>query len=151
MFYKNIFSESFVAIPEIKRVLILNKPIFVRFSILDLSKHLMYDFHYNYIIRKYDAVLLFTDTGRLVNAIKTNDIYEDFYKDKDLFDFSDYSKDSKFFDLLSKKVIGKMKDEFKGKIISDFVGLKSIMYSLIDVVMKKTKKQKELTKKLLKT
>ena len=53
----------------------------------------MYDFHYNYIIRKYDAVLLFTDTGRLVNAIKTNDIYEDFYKDKDLFDFSGYSKD----------------------------------------------------------
>ena len=63
-------------------------------------------------------------TQFLVYEIKTNDVYEDFYKDKDLFDFSDYAQDSKFFDLVNKKVIGKMKDEFKGKIISEFVGLK---------------------------
>ena len=63
-------------------------------------------------------------TQFLVYEIKTNDFYEDFYKDKDLFDFSDYAQDSKFFDLDNKKVIGKMKDEFKGKIISEFVGLK---------------------------
>ena len=67
----------------------------------------MYDFHYNYIKRKYDARLLFTDTDSLVYEIKTNDVYEDFYKDKDLFDFSYYPKDSKFFDLVNKKVIGK--------------------------------------------
>ena len=52
------------------------------------------------------------------------DVYEDFYQDKNLFDFSDYSLNSKFFDLVNKKVIDEMKDEFKGKMISEFVGLK---------------------------
>ena len=53
--------------------------------------------------------------------------------DKYLFDLSDYPLNSKFFDPVNKKVIGKMKDEFKGKIISEFVGLKSKMYSSISV------------------
>ena len=81
----------------------------------------MYDFHYNYIKRKYDAKLLFTDTDSLVYEIKTNHVYDDFYKDKELFDFIDYPEDLKFFDLVNKKVIGKMKDEFKRKIITEFV------------------------------
>ena len=59
---------------------------------------------------------------------------------KVLFDFSDYRQDSKFFDPVNRKVIGKMKDEFKGEIISEFVGLKSKMYSLIDVDGKDNKK-----------
>ena len=54
--------------------------------------------------RKYDVKLLFTDTDSLVYEIKTNDVYEDFYKGKDLFDFSDYPQDSKFFDLVNKKL-----------------------------------------------
>ena len=66
---------------------------------------------------------MFPDTVSLVYEIKTEDAYEDFYKDKNLFDFSDYSLNSKFFDPVNKKVIGKMKDEFKGKIIGEFVGL----------------------------
>ena len=73
------------------------------YEILALSKLLMYDFHYNYSKRKYDTNLLFTDTSSLVYEIKTNDVLEDFYKDKDLFDFSDYPQDSKFFDLVNKK------------------------------------------------
>ena len=68
---------------------------------------------------------MFTDTDSLVYGIKTEDVYEDFYQDKDLFDFSDYPLNSKFLDLVNKKVIGKVKEEFKGKIISEFVGLKS--------------------------
>ena len=56
-----------------------------------------------------------------------------FYEDKNLFDFSDYLRDSKFFDLANKKVIGKMKDEFRRKIISEYVVLKSQMYSVVDV------------------
>ena len=59
---------------------------------------------------------MFTDTDSLVYEIKTEDVYEDFFEDKNLFDFSDYSLNSKFFDLVNKKVIGKMKDEFKGEI-----------------------------------
>ena len=67
-----------------------------------------------------------------------------------MFDFSDYPQDSKFFDLVNKTVIGKMKDEFKGKIISEFVGLKSKFYSLIDVDNEENKKTKGVKKKLLK-
>ena len=75
---QKIFSENVVAIHEIKPVLTLNKPIHVRFSILDLSKLLMYEFHYNYIKRKCNANLLFTDIDSLVYQIEINDVYEDF-------------------------------------------------------------------------
>ena len=64
-------------------------------------------------IRKYKANLLFTETYSLVQEIKTEDVYDDFYKQKNLFDLSDYSKDSKFFYPFNKKVIGKIKDEVK--------------------------------------
>ena len=74
-------------------------------------------------------LIYYSQTHSLVYEIKTEDVYEDFYKDKNLFDFSDYSLNSKFFDPTNEKVIGKMKDEFKGKIIREFVRLKSKMYS----------------------
>ena len=67
-----------------------------------------------------------------VYEIKTEDVYEDFYKDKNLFDFSDYSQDSKFYNPVNKKVIGKMKDEFKGKIISEFVKVKNIFLIAVE-------------------
>ena len=84
----------------------------------------MYEFHYKYIKSKFSANLLFTDTDSLVYEIDTKDVYEDFYRDENLFDFSDYPRDSKFFDPVNKKVIAKVKDEFKGKINNEFVGLK---------------------------
>ena len=87
---QKIFSRNFVAIHRIKPVLTLNKPIYVEFSILDLSKYLMYEFHYKYTKSKSDAKLLFTDTDSLVYEIKTEDIYESFYEDENLFNFSDY-------------------------------------------------------------
>ena len=130
---QKIFSKIFVAIHEVKPVLTLNKPIYVGFSILDLSKLLIYEFHHKYVKNKFDAKLLFTDTDSLGYEIKTEDVYEDFYQDKNLFDFSDYPLDSKFFDLVNKKVIGKMKDEFKGRRVSEFIELKSKMYSLLSV------------------
>ena len=63
----------------------------------------------------------------MTHEIKSENIYEDFFKWKDLLDFSNYSKDSKFFDDANKKVIGKMKDEYGGVIIDQFIGLKSKM------------------------
>ena len=140
------FNKNLVAIHEIKPVLTLNKTIYVGFSILDLSKLLMYEFHYKYIKSKFNANLLFTGTGRLADEIKTEDVYEDFYEDKYFLDLSDYPQDSKFVDPVNEKVIGKMKDEVKEKIISEFVGLKSKIYSIIAVDGKENKKAKGVNK-----
>ena len=107
-----IFGKDYAAIHEIKPVLILNKPIYVGFTVLDLSKWKMYDFHYNFIKKNFDAELLFTDTDSLTYEIRSEKVYEEYFKWEDLFDFSNYSKDSKNFDETNKKVIGKMKDEF---------------------------------------
>ena len=73
---------------------------------------------------------MFTDTDSLTNEIKSENIYDEFFKWKDLFDFSNYSKDWKFFYDTNKKVIGKKKDEHGGVIIDEFIGLKSKMYSI---------------------
>ena len=144
---QKIFNKNFIAIHQLKPILTLNKPIYVGFSMLDLSKLFMYEFHYKYIGSKFDAKLLFTDTDILVDEIKTEDVYKDFYQDKNLSDFSDHSLNSKFFDPVNKKIIGKMKDEFKRKIISEFVGLKSNMYSLISVDDEELTKAKGVNKK----
>ena len=97
-----IFDKDYAAIYEIKPVLILNKPIYVGFTVLD----------YNFIKKNFDDELLFTDTDSLTYEIKSEEVYEEFFKWKDLFDFSNYSKDSKFYDDANKKVIGKMRDEY---------------------------------------
>ena len=116
-----LFDEDYAAIHEIKPVLILNKPIYVGFTVLELSKWMMYDFHYNFIKKNFNAELLFTDTDSLTYEIKSENVYENFFKWKDLFDFSNYSKDSKFYDDTNKKVIGKMKDEYGGVIIDQVI------------------------------
>ena len=126
-----IFGKSYAAIHEIKPVSMLNKPIYVGFTVPELSKWLMYDFHCSFIKNHFDAELLFTDTDSLTYEIKSEDVYEEFFKHKHLFDFSNYPKDSKFFDQANKKVIGKMKDDSEGKIIDEFVGLKLKMHSML--------------------
>ena len=90
----------------------------------------MYDFHYNFIKKNFNAELLFTDTDSLAYEIKSKNIYEEFYKWKDLFDFSNCSKDSKFYDDTNKKVIGKLKDVYGGVNIDELIGLKSKTYSI---------------------
>ena len=70
----------------------------------------------------FDAELLFTDTDSLTYEIKSEDIYDEFFKYKYFFDFSEYQ--SNFFDPTNKIVIGKMKDVYKGKPIREFVGLR---------------------------
>ena len=87
-----IFNENLVAVHKIKEILTLNRPAYVGMCILDLSKTLMYDFHYNYIKNKYGdkARLLFTDADSLTYEIEAEDVYKDFWNDKDKFDNSDY-------------------------------------------------------------
>ena len=70
----------------------------------------MYDLRYNFIKEKFTAELLFTDTDSLTYEIRLEDICKEFYKWKDLFDFSNYFKDSVFYDDTNKKVIGIMKN-----------------------------------------
>ena len=102
----------------------LNKPIYVGFTVLKLSKWLMCDFHCNFVKKHFDAELLFIETDSLTYKIKSNDVYKELFNQKHLFDFSNYPKDSKFFDEADKKVIDKMKDEFGGDIVVEFVRLK---------------------------
>ena len=71
--------KDYAAIHEIKTVLILNKPTYVGFTVLDLRKWKMYDFHYNIIKKNFDAELLFTDTDSLTYEIKSENVYEDFF------------------------------------------------------------------------
>ena len=87
---QKIFDKSFVSIHEMKPVSTFDNPIYVGFSILDLRKYLMYEFHQKQIKKKINATLLFTDTDSLVHEIETEDVYKDFYEDIDLFDLSDY-------------------------------------------------------------
>ena len=126
-----IFNENLVAVHKIKETLTMNRPAYIGMCILDLSKTLMYDFHYNYIKHKYGnkAKLLFTDTDSLTYEIETNDAYNDFFKDKSKFDNSDYPENSPYFNKINKKVIGKFKDEASGIPVVEFVGLRSKMYS----------------------
>ena len=128
-----IFNDNLVAVHKIKESLTLNRPAYVGMCILDLSKTLMYDFHYNYIKKQYDqkAQLLFTDTDSLCYEIETKDIYADLWKDRQLFDNSYYPQDNKYFDTTNKKVIGKFKDEAASVPVTEFIGLRSKMYSNI--------------------
>ena len=89
--HKN-FIEDYAAIHETKPVLILSKPIYVGFTVLDLSRWKMYDFHYNFMKKKFYAELLFTETDSLTYETKSENVYEEFFKQKHLFDFSNYSK-----------------------------------------------------------
>ena len=97
---------------KVKETLTLNRPAYVGMCILDLSKTLMYDFHYNYIKKKYNkrARLMFTDTESLTYEIEAEDVYKDFWNDKDMFDNNDYPESSPYYCNVNKKIIGKFKD-----------------------------------------
>ena len=87
-----MFNENVFAINRIKEELVLNRPIYVGMAVLDLSKLLIYDFHYNYMLKKYNIKIIFTDTDSLYYEIKTDDVYKDLFQDKELIDNSYYPK-----------------------------------------------------------
>ena len=129
-----IFDENLIAIHMKRTKLVFNKPVYCGMAILDLSKTLMYKFHYNYILPKYgrNQKLLFTDTDSLCYEIETEDVFEDISKDvEDNFDTSNFPKDhpSGIPVGKNKKIPGMMKDEAGGKIIEEFVGLRAKLYS----------------------
>jgi len=93
---RTIFDENLIAVHMRRTKLVCNKPIYLGMCILDISKTLMYDFHYNYINCKYleRGKLLFTDTDSLRYKKKTEDFYDDITEDIDnIYDTSEYPKD----------------------------------------------------------
>ena len=144
-----IFSENLVSVNIKRESLKLDKPSYVGMCISDLSKIKMYDFHYNYIKRKYNerVELLFTDTDSLCYHRKTDDAYRDFYHGRELFDNSDCNESSQFFFNNNKKVIVKFKDEAAGNPIIEFVDLKSKCI-LIEQKVKITRQLKVLKRML---
>ena len=129
-----IFDKHLIAVHMKNTEVFFNKPVYVGQAILDLSKMLMFNFHYNYIKKKCKdkAELLFTDTDSLMYHIKTKDFYKDINPDvMDKFDTSDYPTNHKsgIQTGVNKKVIGMFKDEVAGKQITHFVGLRPKLYS----------------------
>ena len=153
---QKIFSENLVSVHMKKTSLTMNKPVYLGMCILDLSKTIMYDFHYNYIKPKYGnkAKLLFTDTDSLMYEIETEDFYKDISEDvKDRFDTSDYPENhpSEIPTGINKKVLGMFKDEAAGKIIKEFVGLRSKLYSFKMDEGGESKKCKGVKKQVVET
>ena len=149
-----IFTENLVSVHMKKTSLTMNKPVYLGMCILDLSKTIMYDFHYNYIKPKYEekAKLLFTDTDSFMYEIETEDFYKDISKDvKDRFDTSDYPENhpSGIPTGINKKVLGMFKDEAAGKIIKEFVGLRAKLYSFIMEDGKENKRCKGVKKQVV--
>jgi len=127
------FDNNLRAVHMGKTKIYLNKPIYCGFSILDLSKITMYDFHYNYMLNKYNNIhLLFTDTDSLCYEIITNDdVYMNIKNDIHLFDTSNYPTNHPCFTNDNKAVLGKFKDETAGIPIIEFIGHRSKCYSIL--------------------
>ena len=128
-----IFNRDLVGIQNHKEKVLLNKPIYVGMSVLDLSKHLMYDFYYNTLKARYgeNVRLLYTDTDSLIVHVQTDDLYKDMSLNADLYDTSNYSPGHPLFSNTNKKVIGKFKDELGGRLMTEFIGIRPKMYSYV--------------------
>ena len=130
------FSENLIAIELRKTKVYMNKPIYIGQAVLDISKTLMYRFFYDYLKPKYgDKVkLCYMDTESFIFYVQTNDFYKDISNDViEWFDTSDYNKDDDRLPTgVNKKVIGKFKDELKGKVMNEFITLASKVYTYLD-------------------
>ena len=150
-----IFDKNLIAVHMKKTEVYFNKPVYVGQAILDLSKTLMFDFHYNYIKKKYrnKAELMFTDTDSLLYQIHTDDFYRDISNDiLEKFDTSDYPPNHKsgIPTGVNKKVIGMFKDEVAGRQITHFIGLRPKLYTFKIDDGRLTKKCKGIKKNVVK-
>ena len=149
----NYISEN-LSIIEMKRTKVkMNKPIYLGLSILEISKILMYEFWYDYMKPKYDdnVKLCYVDTDSFIMNIKTEDFYKDIPNNYEKrFDASNYEVDRPLPAGKNKKVIGLMKDELGGRIITEFVVLRPKTYSYLTDDCKEDKKAKGTKKCVIK-
>ena len=141
----NYISEDLSIIEMNKTRVKMNKPIYLGLSILDISKLLMYEFWYDYMKPKYgnDVKLCYMDADSFIINIKTEDFYKDIANDVEkMFDTSNYEVDRPLPTGKNKKVIGLMKDELGGGIITEFVALRPKTYSYLTDDCKENKKAK---------
>ena len=151
-----LFGENLMGWEMGKIKVVMNKLVYLGQVILDLSKIVMYEFHYDYMVPKYGlekSKFCYMGTDSLVYDIKTEDFYEDIANDvEERFETSGYSQ-TDFRPLpisLNKKVIGLMKDELGGKIMTEFVSLRPKLYSYRELDGSEDKKCKGIKKCVVK-
>ena len=146
----NLISEDLSIIEMKKTKVRMNKPVYLGLSILEISKILMYGFWYDYMKSKY-IKLCYMDTDSFIMNIKTNDFYEDIANDvENRFDTSNYEVNRPLPTGKNKKIIGLMKDELGGKIITEFATLRAKTYSFLTDDGKEDKKAKGTKKCVIK-
>ena len=132
------FSKDFVAVELSQSIINLNKPVQLGFTVLELAKSKMYEFHYGFFKKVYpESKLCYTDTDSLIYYVQTEDLYADLNKyvhnpqrQVEKFDTSDYHTENPMnYKQMHKKELGAMKDENAGRIMTDFIGLRSKCYT----------------------
>jgi len=128
-----IISRDVAVVQRLKKKLFLNRPLYSGFTILDLAKLFLYKFHYGFVREKFGskAELLFTDTDSLCYQFHDVDVYRLMKDHDEYFDTSNFSTTHPIYSIKNKKVLGKMKDEMGGALISEFIGLRPKLYSLL--------------------
>ena len=128
-----LFGPDLIGCKMGKVKVVMNKPVYLEQAILDLSKIVMYEFHYDYMKSKYSddkLKLCYMDTDSLIYEIETSDFYEDIAGDvKNRLHTSGYKDNRPLPVGKNKKVIGLMKDELGGDIMTEFITLRPKMYS----------------------
>ena len=151
-----LFGENLMGCEMGRIKIVMNEPVYLGQVILDLSKIVMYEFHYDYMVPKYGLEklkLCYMDMDSLVYDIKPEDFYEDIANDAEArFDTSGYSKtDFRLLPIgLNKKVIGLMKDELGGKIMTEFMAFRPKLYSYKKLDGSEDKKCKGIKKCVVK-
>ncbi|XP_075237599.1 uncharacterized protein LOC142333894 [Lycorma delicatula] len=148
-----IYNENLCAVQCTKEKIKLDKPLYVGLSVLELSKTLMYNFHYNIMKKKYRSKinLLYMDTDSFFYEIETHDFYQDLQDESfiEYFDTSDFPVSHPLFSIKNKKVLGKFKDECNGIPIKEFIGLRAKLYTFT-TTKGITKKAKGIKKNVVK-
>ena len=147
-----IYTPNLVGIELLKTNLVLDKAIYVGMCILDISKVLMYDFHYDKMQKIFDGdlKLCYMDTDSFIYKIYSDDLYADLQQAKQYLDTSVYEKDHALYCTTNKAVVGKFKDECPSGAIQKFVGLRAKMYALKLKCGKSIKKLKGINKNVIK-